>query len=119
MRLGFGADRAHHHSDFSAADFEQLLAWCRRRQVSHVDAAEWGVVPAGAIPEGLTGEVLIGPLNLADGPIGLVLLVAQPPHKFLPRHQQMLERLLEPFAVWLDNDRRLREAERAARGRRG
>ena len=40
-------------------------------------------MPAGAIPEGLTGEVLIGPLNLADGPIGLVLLVAQPPHKFL------------------------------------
>ena len=79
------------------------------REVSHVDAAEWGAVPAGAIPDGLTGEVLIGPLNLADGPIGLVLLVAQPPHKFLPRHQQMLERLLEPFAVWLDNDRRLRE----------
>ncbi|HEX4143833.1 MAG TPA: sigma 54-interacting transcriptional regulator [Pirellulales bacterium] len=98
-----------HHSDFSAADFEQLLAWCRRCEVSHVDAAARGTVPAGAIPEGLTGEVLIGPLNLADGPIGLVLLVAHPPHKFLPRHRQMLERLLEPFAVWLDNDRRLRE----------
>ena len=104
-----GPAPAQHHSEFLPTDFEQLLAWCRRREVSHVDAAERGAVPAGAIPEGLTGEVLIGPLNLADGPIGLVLLVAQPPRRFSSRHQQMLARLLEPFAVWLDNDRRLRE----------
>jgi hydrogenase-4 transcriptional activator len=100
---------AQHHSEFSAENFELLLAWCRRREVSQVNAAQRGVVPPGVIPEGLTGDVLIGPLNLADGPIGLVLLVAQGPRAFLPRHQQMLERLLEPFTVWLDNDRRLRE----------
>ncbi|HTU26868.1 MAG TPA: sigma 54-interacting transcriptional regulator [Pirellulales bacterium] len=97
------------HSEFPAAEFERLLAWCRRREVTHVDASQWEAVPAGAIPDGLTGDVLVGPLNLGDGPIGLVLLVAHAPHKFTDRHQQMLERLLEPFAVWLDNDRRLRE----------
>jgi transcriptional regulator with GAF, ATPase, and Fis domain len=53
--------------------------------------------------------LLVGPLSVTSGPIGVVILVAREPHKFAPRHVQMLERLLEPFTVWLENDRRLRE----------
>ncbi len=99
----------HSRNDFSPVDFERLLQWCRRGAVQHCLGQADSHLPKGLVPEGLTGELLLGPLNLPAGPIGLVVLVARPPHSFSPRHAQMLERLLEPFTVWLENDRRLRE----------
>jgi hydrogenase-4 transcriptional activator len=95
--------------------FRRLLEWCRRGEVLLIgdDRERAGgrqrELPQGLVPAGLDGQLLVGPLNIASGPIGLVLLVARGAHKFTERHVQMLERLLEPFTVWLENDRRLRE----------
>ena len=97
-----------HRSEFKSGGFEHLVEWCRRGQVCLVPTIDHPAIPQGAIPAELHGEFLVGPLNVAEGPIGLVILVARPPHTFQERHQQMLERLLEPFTVWLENDRRLR-----------
>jgi len=65
--------------------------------------------PAGILPHGLGGEALIGPLNRPEGPLGVLIFVARPPHAFRDRHVEMLGRLVEPFTAWLENDRRLRE----------
>jgi transcriptional regulator with GAF, ATPase, and Fis domain len=104
-----GPAPAHGRDDLEAGGFERLSQWCRRAEVRLVTSENDDEFLSGLAPAGLEGEMLIGPLNLAAGPIGLVILVARSPHRFSERHVQMLERLLEPFTVWLENDRRLRE----------
>src|SRR5207245_3516174 len=44
-----------------------------------------------------------------EGPAGLLILLAQPPHVFRGEDEELVHALLEPFAVALENDRRLRE----------
>ncbi len=102
--------------ELDPASFERLSHWCRRGEVGLLTEENQEEFPAGIIPSGLLSadagrapEALIGPLNLAAGPIGLAILLARPPHRFAERHLHMLEALLEPFTVWLENDRRLRE----------
>lgn len=91
-------------------EFERIVTWCRLSQVLHVDLARGpnSNLP-GLLPEGLEGEVLIGPLNEPSGPTGVVILVARPPHRFKDRHEEMMRLLLEPFTIWLENDRRVRQ----------
>ena len=52
---------------------------------------------------------MAGPLRIQDGPPGALVTVAAPPHSFKAEHEQLLKVLLEPFAVALENDRRLHE----------
>jgi transcriptional regulator with GAF, ATPase, and Fis domain len=97
-------------SECTAGQFEDLLAWCRRNKVEQCKLPEdRSALLPGLVPTDLEGEVLIGPLNAADGPTGLVVFVARAPHHFRDRHLAMLRLLLEPFTIWLENDRRLRE----------
>ena len=52
---------------------------------------------------------MAGPLNTDDGPAGALILLAQPPHAFRSDHEELVHALLEPFAVALENDHRVRE----------
>ena len=61
----------------------------------------------GLLPAGLEGEILAGPLNTEDGPVGVLILVGR--SAFTTEHEELLGSLLEPFAVAMENDRRLRE----------
>lgn len=90
-------------------EFERLLAWCRQRQVLTCDAGERTDLPRWTIPEGLAGQLLVGPLVGERGPLGLVVFVTQPPRRVQPRHIEIVTHLLEPFTVWIENDRRLHE----------
>ena len=63
----------------------------------------------GLLPEGLEGQVLAGPLVVRDAPAGVLLLIASPRHELRPEHIDLVDALLEPFAVALENDHRLRE----------
>jgi transcriptional regulator with GAF, ATPase, and Fis domain len=55
------------------------------------------------------GEVLVGPLGPADNPTGVLILAAASGQSFGPTHRQMLQLLLEPLSIALENDHRLRE----------
>jgi transcriptional regulator with GAF, ATPase, and Fis domain len=64
----------------------------------------------GLLPEDVgDGEVLAGPLRLGEGTAGVLVLLARPPHTFQADHGELLHALLEPFAVALENDHRIRE----------
>jgi transcriptional regulator with GAF, ATPase, and Fis domain len=95
--------------DLAARDLERLLAWCRRGQVAHLPVARIQDRLPGLLAPGQEGDVLAGPLSSEDGPLGILALLARPPRSFRQEHAELLAALLEPFAVALENDRRLRE----------
>jgi transcriptional regulator with GAF, ATPase, and Fis domain len=95
--------------DLAPRDLERLLAWCRRGQVAHLPVARIQDRLPGLLAPGQEGDVLAGPLAGEDGPLGIVTLLARPPRAFRQEHAELLAALLEPFAVALENDRRLRE----------
>ncbi|WP_197447181.1 sigma 54-interacting transcriptional regulator [Tautonia plasticadhaerens] len=96
-------------SELTPEAMQRLIAWCHRRQVLRLADRSATAEPPGILPEGTDGEVLAGPLLAADGPAGVLLLTARPPRQFRDEHAELLAALLDPFAVALDNDRRLRE----------
>ena len=96
---------------------EDLLAWCRRRQVLHQDTAQCRRdLLATIVPPGMTADVVAGPLGDPEDPSGVVVFAAQPGTAFEDSHACLVETLLEPFSVALENDLRLHEmaAMRAA-----
>src|SRR5690606_4279314 len=96
-------------SEVTQEGLQGLMAWCHRRQVLRLAHRSRTAGPPGLLPEGLSGEILAGPLNADDGPVGLLLLATSPPRHFRGEHSELLGTLLDPFAVALENDRRLRE----------
>jgi hydrogenase-4 transcriptional activator len=86
-----------------------LLQWCLRGELVHQQAEALRDSLAGLVPEGTVGEVLAGPLNMADGSPGAVIAIAGPNRTFTREHEELLKVLVEPFTVALENDRRLRE----------
>jgi transcriptional regulator with GAF, ATPase, and Fis domain len=95
--------------DCPLRDLERLLVWCRQGKAVRQPARATADSLPGLLPPGVGGDVLAGPLNTDEGPAGVLVLVGGPPHRFEAAHEQLLEALLEPFAVALDNDRRVRE----------
>ncbi len=96
---------------------KDLLAWCRKREILHQDSARArGDLLATIVPPGMTSDVVAGALGDAEDPSGVVVLVAQPGTTFEDSHVRLVEALIEPFSVALENDQRLREmaAMRAA-----
>ncbi|MEW6238521.1 MAG: sigma-54 dependent transcriptional regulator [Candidatus Omnitrophota bacterium] len=61
------------------------------------------------LPMNREADFLAGPLRCPSGALGILLLIAAPGRDFQERHALMMEILLEPFAIALDNDHRLRE----------
>ncbi len=96
-------------NNLSVEDMEQLTAWCGRKRVLRgSDRVVRRRLP-GLLPDGLEGQVLAGPLVVRDAPAGVLLLIASPRHELRPDHIDLVDALLEPFAVALENDHRLRE----------
>ena len=65
--------------------------------------------PPELLPAGLEREVLLGPLVAEGDHLGAVVLVARQGMEFGEQEEAVLQVLLEPFAVALENDRRLHE----------
>ncbi|HOA74930.1 MAG TPA: sigma 54-interacting transcriptional regulator [Phycisphaerae bacterium] len=99
----------HTRNELSAGQLEELLAWARQGQILHFHRPSSAPVPVGVLPEAVRNDMLVGPLTSAEGPIGLVVLIAREGACFHPASLPVLERLLEPFSVALENDSRLRE----------
>jgi hydrogenase-4 transcriptional activator len=106
-RPGPAPERA--KTDCAPNDLERLLVWCRRGEVVRGPSQRIAQRLSGLLPDGLDGEVVVGPLNAAEGPPGLLIVFARPPLAFRAEHEELLAALLEPFTVALENDHRLRE----------
>jgi hydrogenase-4 transcriptional activator len=94
----------------SALDMKRIVAWSSRGGVLRrgrraKPTGELGV----AIPPGLLGDAVAAPLTTIAGPAGVLVLAAKPSLAFTDKHIELIESVLEPFAVALDNDRRLHE----------
>jgi hydrogenase-4 transcriptional activator len=92
----------------SPAQMNRLLAWARSGQLADSTAAPRRGELALVVPPELAGAVVAGPLGGPDGPAGALVLASEHA-SFEPQHLQLVEQLLEPFGVALENDRRLRE----------
>ncbi|UCD76158.1 MAG: sigma-54-dependent Fis family transcriptional regulator [Phycisphaerales bacterium] len=102
--------QAHGHAKYSSGQMKRLLAWCRRGEVAIRSADRpLPAALAAAVPDGATGDVLLGPLAGDEGSTGVLVLVSVGPGDFTPRHVEIAKVLLEPFSAALDNDRRVRE----------
>ena len=63
----------------------------------------------GLLPAGLTGHSLAAPLVTENGLLGVLIMVARPPASFGEEHEAVVRDLVDPFAVALENDHRVRE----------
>lgn len=92
-----------------SAEAEDLLAWCRRSQAVRVG-------PRGAKPASLSAsfpgarqDLIVGPLNGSDGHAALLVLVLKPGAVMTQDHISILQSLLDPFTIALENDLRVHE----------
>lgn len=92
-------------TDCPAAAMQTLMQWCRGRKVSRGNDAKLDWIAPGRKDE----DLLAGPLGDPDGRCGALVLVARPGARFEPQHADLMQVLLEPFTVALENDHRVRE----------
>ncbi|MFM9270739.1 sigma-54 interaction domain-containing protein [Halomonas elongata] len=97
-------------TELSSDDIEHLMQWCQRGELARC-ASRHNEYPfaLAAIPNSLTDNVLIGPLISEHDTVGLLIMQLHPDAKVSENDEVLCKRLLEPFAVALENDRRLRE----------
>jgi hydrogenase-4 transcriptional activator len=116
-----GSETGRIRTDCTPEDIERTLRWCREETVIRGDAQDISDRLRGVVPRGMEGNLMVGALNSATEPIGVLILVTSPPRSFRAEHEPMVDALLEPFTVALENDRRvhklikLREAAEADR----
>ena len=97
-------------TECSPSQLKKLLSWCRRGEVTKCGGhASLSGELATMVPAGIEGDVLAGPLGVRDEHFGVLVLVAPPERAFKARHVSLMQVLLDPFSVALDNDQRLRE----------
>lgn len=96
-------------TEVTAGQLSQLLLWATRPQIRRHSSAQARRSLPGLIPDGMHGHILAGPLNSEHGHLGAVLIVAAGDEPFTESQEKLLEGLLEPFTVALENDRRLTE----------
>jgi hydrogenase-4 transcriptional activator len=90
-------------------DIERILSWCHQGNVIRGHARDVRGRLPGLVPSGVEGNLVVGPLNSAAEPIGVLILITLPPRSFRVEHEAMLRALLEPFTIALENDQRVHE----------
>ncbi|MGD0516089.1 MAG: sigma 54-interacting transcriptional regulator [Thermoguttaceae bacterium] len=94
----------------SAVQLDSFLTWCARCEIIRINrgasnTSQWDFL----LPSGFDGDVLVGPLGNPREPSGILALCAGQRRSFTQKHVALVERLLEPFSIALENDRRLSE----------
>jgi len=91
------------------AAWRRLATWLRSGDLIGVGGAAAEGWLTAVLPDNVRGDVLAGPLRSDDGPVGILVLLAADGKQFNAVDQRVMQQLLEPFAVALENDRRLHE----------
>jgi hydrogenase-4 transcriptional activator len=103
--VGNGFAPAARGPELPAATWQRLGRWLRSAEIAG-PGDDW---LRAAVPRGLDGPPLVGPLRTGHGAGGLLVAVPQPGLSFADRDVDTFRGLLEPLAVALDNDARLHE----------
>ena len=99
----------HPQSDYNDAQLQAVLAFCREGRIVHGQQHSSALL-GSLVPQGLRGDLIVGPLNDEEGPQGILVLVAD--ERFNEAHERKAQGLLEPFRLALENDRRFHELAR-------
>ena len=89
--------------------WKKYLRWLKSGDAMQVAAADDHDWLRAALPSGVIGDVLVGPLRCDGRPSGMLVVVAQPGASFTASHRGTFSQLLEPLAVAVENDGRLHE----------
>ncbi len=114
-------------TDCRPGELDEILSWCQHGSAVHRKdegrRAEGGKQKEGAddlpsaalrppssvlLPEPC-GDFLLAPLRTQHGLCGVLILLTGAGGHFTADHAQLANSLLEPFAIALENDRRVRE----------
>ena len=98
-------------TDCSSSEFDSLLTWCRRGLVArrHEKLAAAAAKVMQLLVGKHQGDALAGPLGDPAGLCGVLILLAPKGVTFDLQHAELAQLLLEPIAVALENDLRVRE----------
>lgn len=116
-----GAHLSEDRRTLDAVQFKQVQRWIAGQRVLSRGRRLVGVLKL-ILPQEIDGDVLAVPLGNESEASGALLLLARPGGTFEDVHRTLLDGLKEPFAMALENDRRLheiaslREAAEAERG---
>lgn len=94
--------------DYSAVDFKQLLRWGASDRIVTRGKRLTGILGL-LVPEGIETDVIAVPLSRETEASGVLLLFGRAGREFEQGHLELAEKLREPFAVALENDRRVHE----------
>jgi len=96
-------------AEFAAGEWRRLGGWLRGGGVA--DGDDEGLAPVLAVlaPGSAARGMVAGPLRREGEPIGLLVLVPRRGTSFSAAERGLIDRLLEPFAVALENDVRFHE----------
>lgn len=92
-----------------ADGWRKFRRWLEAGEALHLPAAADHDWMRAALPAGIVGDVLAGPLRSATGQSGMLVVVAPPGATFNAQHRGTFAQLLEPLAVALENDTRFHE----------
>ena len=95
-------------NECSSQQISRLLDWCREGRVLHGLGTQPGPLET-VLPTPVEADVLAGPLRLSGDRFGVLVLIARPQTAFQAAHAELLQVLLEPFSVAMDNDQRVSE----------
>ena len=110
--LGEAREPEHATTNATPRALEELLAWSRVGATMPGNA-RLRVAPATlTVPDGVSGTYVAGPLRVGDETVGVLVLVRLGGEAFDDTQCARAGRLLEPFAVALENDRRIHETAR-------
>lgn len=93
----------------TTAQWRRLVAWSNSGTILHGRSGKNATELSLLAPNLSNHDLLAGPLAGTESAGGGIVLTAREGEKFLAAHARMLKQLLEPFAVALENDRRLHE----------
>jgi hydrogenase-4 transcriptional activator len=89
--------------------FGEIASWCRRGEPLQRSVDDVERELPGLLPEGLAGDVLASALPGEEEAPSVLVLFARTPRRFDREDEAILRALVEPFAVAVANDRRVRE----------
>lgn len=88
---------------------EELLGWCRQGRATRVGPRSGKVPAIGAIHARESTDLIIGPLNGTEGHTALLVVVGKSGTQLGADHVSLVQALLEPFTVAMENDLRVHE----------
>ncbi len=100
-RTGSGPVRRS-HDDLRRTELERLLVACQDRSIREVSPSAADDPLAVAVPQGVRGHVLIGPLWGASGLLGLAVLASSTAAEMRRSHHELATDLLEPLSAALE-----------------